>query len=188
MECLLSTGGLLFALTSGMSEKCKARHDNLMPQVHSVTHLHPHSCVLLGSLALAGAACHGCLGEPGAVTFYRYHRVRDHNWLGKTNMTLYNLIFSGTCTIIKGPGGDSCAYFVRSFFPGFPYFVIVFCYVKIIRSVKATRRISHIIQNSVKFRRRTGEQSSRETTRRTNRQILYFKTDDKDLQQTTIKG
>ena len=29
MECLLSTGGLLFALTSGLSE-CKARHDNLM--------------------------------------------------------------------------------------------------------------------------------------------------------------
>ena len=101
---------------------------------------------------------------------------------------LYILIFSGTCTIIKGPGGDSCAYFVRSFFPGFPYFVIVFCYVKIIRSVKATRRISHIIQNSVKSRKKTGEQSSRETTRMTNKQILYFKTDDKDLQQTTIKG
>ena len=163
-----------------------------MPQVHSVTHLYPHRCVLLGSLAPVGAACHGCLGEPGAVTFHRwgYDRVRDHNCHGRTNMTrpLYNLIFSGTCTIIKGPGGDSCAYFVRSFFPGFPYFVIVFCYVKIIKSVKATRRISHIIQNSVKGRKRTGEQSSRETTRRTNRQILYFKTDDKDLQQTTIKG
>ena len=163
-----------------------------MPQVHSVTHLHSHSCVLPGSLALAGAACYGCLGEPGARLFNRWGDY--HDWHGSTNLirVLYkarhNFRFSGTCTIVKGPGGYSCAYFVRSFFPGFPYLVIVFCYVKIIRSVKATRRISHIIQNSVKSRKKPEEQRNRETTIISNRQISYFKTDDKDLQQTSKEG
>ena len=48
--------------------------------------------------------------------------------------------YSGTCTLIEGPGGNSSAYFIRIFFAGFPHLVILFCYVMIIRKVKESRR------------------------------------------------
>jgi hypothetical protein len=41
---------------------------------------------------------------------------------------------------VDGVGGQSCAYFIRSFFPVFPYLVITFCYVMIIRKIKESRK------------------------------------------------
>ena len=45
----------------------------------------------------------------------------------------------GTCTILSGPGGKSSAIFIHIFGPGFPYLVIIFCYIMIIRKLKKSR-------------------------------------------------
>jgi hypothetical protein len=45
----------------------------------------------------------------------------------------------GTCTIISGPGGNSASVFIHIFGPGFPYFVIIFCYIMIIWKLKQSR-------------------------------------------------
>ena len=54
--------------------------------------------------------------------------------------TYFNFCTIGTCTIVDGAGGQSCAYFIRSFFPVFPYLVITFSYVMIIRKFREIRK------------------------------------------------
>ena len=79
-------------------------------------------------------------------------------------------VYSGTCTLIEGPGGNSSAYFIRIFFAGFPHLVILFCYVMIIRKVKESRREA-LLRSSARSRSR--EQASEDSL--TTRQINYFK-------------
>ena len=78
--------------------------------------------------------------------------------------------YSGTCTLIEGPGGNSSAYFIRIFFAGFPHLVILFCYVMIIRKVKESRREA-LLRSSARSRSR--EPASEDSL--TTRQINYFK-------------
>eukprot|EP00092_Neocalanus_flemingeri_P002327 GFUD01002487.1.p1 GENE.GFUD01002487.1~~GFUD01002487.1.p1 ORF type:complete len:481 (-),score=100.37 GFUD01002487.1:359-1651(-) len=47
---------------------------------------------------------------------------------------------TGTCTILDGANGDkSSAYFIRAFFPAFPFTIIIICYILIIKKVKEIR-------------------------------------------------
>ena len=57
---------------------------------------------------------------------------------------LFIIIVLGTCTIISGPGGNSASFFIHIFGPGFPYFVITFCYIMIIWKLKQSR---HTVQH-----------------------------------------
>ena len=61
---------------------------------------------------------------------------------GVKNLFIFKNV--GTCTIISGPGGNSASVFIHIFGPGFPYFVITFCYIMIIWKLKQSR---HTVQH-----------------------------------------